>query len=95
MTHPRSCHPLLMDGALGAVQVSRCRRIIELRPVSRTPKKGVFGSDQGEERTFLTAALGGLRNGGYPLLKSGRCFSTHVMNETASPLSDLPSGVSS
>jgi hypothetical protein len=58
VTHPRSCHPLRMNGALGAVQVSRCRRIIELRPVSRTPRKGVFGSDQGEERTFLTAALG-------------------------------------
>jgi hypothetical protein len=46
-------------------------------------------------RTLSTSEEGGLRNGGYPLLKSGMCFSTHVMNETASPLSDLPSGVSS
>jgi len=32
--------------------------------------------------------LGGLRNVRYPAFKSGMCFSTHLMNETASLLSD-------
>jgi hypothetical protein len=33
-------------------------------------------------------AFHGLQTFRYPPVKSGMCFSTHLMNETASPLSD-------